>query len=271
MESADGSKQYAPFELLCKYAPDYAHAPALPRDVPKAKAAVSVIAVNVRATVDCQECGKPRAVFCKGAVSQLHKQLAVEQGYAAKQLTMVLEDDPQLECGAWLFPPEHTLSSAICCDSRLSCNSPLESVLYFAPPATLKSALFQSSRNFCAHCGEQEVAEERCVELGCATLGPTACQWRQLPLCTTCEGAGMQPVPFTKRRTKGAARRAAKQTKRTRAVRVAGATQREGGAQAVRAGRGARAVLESEDECSSGNSVSESAGTISSDEVALSW
>ena len=229
MESADGSKQYAPFELLCKYAPDYTHAPVLPRDVPKAKAAVSTLAVNVRATVDCQECGKPRAVFSKGAVSQLHKQLDVEQGYAAKQLTMVLEDDPQFVCGAWLFPPEHTLSSAICCDSRLSCSSPPESMLYFAPAATLKSTLFQFSRNLCAHCGEQEVAEDRCVELGCTTLGPDTRQWRRLPLCTTCEGAGMHLVPFAKRRTKGAARRAAKQTKRARAVRVAGAAQREGG------------------------------------------
>jgi hypothetical protein len=58
----------------------------------------------VQGVVHCQECGMPRAIFCRQALGNLHKGGEVDKGYATNQIDMACNNDRLFTCGAQLFP-----------------------------------------------------------------------------------------------------------------------------------------------------------------------
>ena len=215
--SDQNSKVYAPLSAVLGCDPDYSHVPDLGkgRARPGKASPVPVKATNIRATSECQECRKPRAVLCSSALNLLHKQVPdMEQGYAEQQLDILLCDEPQYVCGAALFPPEHALSEVICADVTLSCSSPVERFLYSVSDSTFTRPRFESALDLWGQCGVEAVDAERCKEQGCDLSQKTAA-WTQLPLCVTCDGAGAEAVPCKKRQTKHGAKRAVLEAKRS--------------------------------------------------------
>jgi hypothetical protein len=190
-EDADASqpKLYATMQVQLGYEPDYPHAPVVEGGRKRAGsaaqgAAAAFAAKCVQATVACQECGKPRGVFCKSAISQLHKKYPhLSKGYAAEQLDMVREDELQFVCGAALLPEGHSLQDLVYTDTSLGCSSAVEAVLYGAPQRVLDGERMDFCTALCAQCGAAELTTEDMEEQGCEAA---PADWKQLPLCADC-------------------------------------------------------------------------------------
>jgi hypothetical protein len=115
----------------------------------------------VQAMAECQECSKPRGMFCIWAISQLHKKhVHLSKGYAMKQLDMALEDDPHFVCGAAFLLEGHTLHKVVYTDTVLSCSSALEAALYGAPQRVLDGGRTTCLTALCAQCGVAELTAE---------------------------------------------------------------------------------------------------------------
>jgi hypothetical protein len=241
-EDADASqpKLSATTQVLLGYEPDYSYAPVVEggrkRAGSAAQGAAAAFAANcVQATVAC---GKPRWVFCKSAISQLHKKYPhLSKGYAAEQLDMVREDELQVVCGAALLPEGHSLQDLAYTDTLLGCSSAVEAVLYGASQRVLDGERMDSSTAFCAQCGAAELTTEDMEEQGCEAA---PADWKQVPLCADCARNGLAPVLNVKAsRTTAAARNKVLGQKRKaggRAVQQEGAT----GGRGARTGRGGR-------------------------------
>jgi hypothetical protein len=115
----------------------------------------------VQAMAECQECSKPRGMFCVSTISQLHKKdVHLSKGYAIQQLNIALEDDPHFVCGAAFLLEGHTLHKVVCTDTVLSCSSALEAALYDAPQRVLDGGRTIFHIALCAQCGVAELTAE---------------------------------------------------------------------------------------------------------------
>lgn len=218
-EDEGGSKLYAPFESVRQFEPDYSHAPSLAAQAAAADDQPTQQRLRttfVREGIVCQECSKPRAIYCQHALKTLQTKLTLTKmssKYVADQLNMLKEEE-QFVCGAQLFSAGHTLCNQVYANHALSCSSPVEQALYSARDGVCERIPF--SKQHCSMCNVDVVPSRACEEQGCGP-GTAVTKWKQLPLCAKCVRNGKQPVEVTRKRTRKTAKEAVRATKRARA------------------------------------------------------
>lgn len=220
------AKLYAPFQLVSGFEPDYSHAPLLTQQAAELSkyGAKHCGPKNLRTTVTCGDCGKPRGVYSQSAFRTLRTDLTKKghpKSYLDEQLDLALYDDSTFTCGADPFQLEHPLSSIILTNTELQCSSPIERALYEALDAQQKWDGSRFSFNLCAACGTNEVPPERCEQLDCGESTGCFAEWKHLPLCAPCSDAGIALIAIDHskgKKTQVAAKRAMTQLKRQAAA-----------------------------------------------------
>jgi hypothetical protein len=90
-EQQDDDKLYATYADLVGYHPDYAQAPSCARkDAAERQNVPTLRAQYIRATIECQNCYKPRAVFATKALAKISRALHPEEDsdYAESEARM---------------------------------------------------------------------------------------------------------------------------------------------------------------------------------------
>jgi hypothetical protein len=98
----------------------------------------------------------------------MHKRVAKEQ------LDIARDDDHQYVCGSQLFPADHKLDEAVCCNHSLTCSSLMESNLYNANSSTLNKLVDSSAVLLCSSSGIKHLAPKRSEQLGCNQIVQTS-------------------------------------------------------------------------------------------------
>lgn len=217
-------KQYAPFELVSGYEPDYSFAPSKSQPAALAlKVSKECSAKNLRATATCRICSKSRGVFSKKAFVTLRgelKQKGHNKNYLDDELDAALDEDSLWSCGAGLFLIEHPLFGSVFTNTDLQCSSPMEPALYAGLNALQNWEPGDFSFDLCAACGTEHVPAEELALLGCSETEDFA-DWQKYPLCQSCSDAGTAPIAVDrskKKKTKAAAKSSVVKQKRAAAA-----------------------------------------------------
>ncbi|XP_071122564.1 uncharacterized protein [Mytilus edulis] len=120
-------------------------------------------AQNVRKTVTCVECGKPRCLYSK-------KQLSVRE---SRSLTRLLEKH-DYTCGALITPDGDALQGLVFVRLQLSCNSNIEFPYYAAN---------NTRKDICCHCAAEGVQKDQELMKTFRVV---------LPVCVQCHAAGKE-------------------------------------------------------------------------------
>ena len=215
LEAEAEGKLFAPFQV----APDYTHAPSLAARAGAAEEKATkqgTRATWVREVIACQECYKPRAVFCEQAPSTVQMKLAIENvpsTYVSDQIDMLCEDESQFISGSVLFPRGHKLNEHVYVNQALSCADAVEQALYGTSDSTRRRIEF--SKQLCSVCADELVPSDDCKEQGCAPSIAVS-KWVQYPLCDVCVDAGKITVRISRKQPVQGAKRAVRAVKRKR-------------------------------------------------------
>ena len=156
VEAEAEGKLFAPFQAVRQFPPDYTHALSLAARAGAAEEKATKQGTRttwVREVIACQECYKPRAVFCVQALSTVQKKLAIENvpsTYVSDQIDVLCEDESQFICGSVLFPRGHKLNEHVYVNQALSCADAVEQALYGASDSTRRRIGSASSSAACA-------------------------------------------------------------------------------------------------------------------------
>ena len=148
------------------------------RDTSVGKLVSKWAACNVRGTLQCDECMKPRCLFSKSMISEEDRQEMEKIG-----------ETYQYICGHLFFPSEtnHCLKDTIVHRINLTCTDAVEKEYY--NPVDSKRSFFQTE-TICALCtSTEDLLEQADLEKLNVTDG-----YPCLPLCIVCQESGSAPA-----------------------------------------------------------------------------